>query len=1289
MFNNLKAIKQFIVAVVLVLCLVLSVFTPSIGLIEKVSAEADVNLIQNPNFDSDSSGWTGFTYKSSGGENNSGCVQATNWGALFQMVELKANTTYTYKFYVGGAGGSARFYIQLDNPYSVTDTQVWSSTSTQKGFVEGIVTTTTAGKYWFFLRDWGAQYVIYDSFSLVEGDKTSGGGEGGNGGGDSPENIENYATQTNFNVSDWGTVTIPLAAALEANTTYEWSFKFSVAGGTQNAKVTIAGIEVFSGPGFTSNTVKSGEFTTGATAPTDKNIVFKSNGGGWFGVSELMVKKVVDSKPENIENYATQTSFNVSDWGTVTVPLAAALEANTTYEWSFKFSVAGGTQNAKVTIAGNEVFSGSGFNSNTAKSGEFTIGATVPTDTNIVFKSNGGGWFGVSDLVVKKVDPSIKKDANLLKNPNLDENMDGWSGFEYSSTGGKNNTGCVKSKNWDAISQMVTLKENTVYTFGFYVTTAKAAAKLFIQQSNPWNGGTAVWENLNISGDLSVTGTFTSTAAGSYWFFLRDWGVESAKYDSFFLIEGTDLSVLIKDGENLLANPLVNKNTDSWSGEGYSIQSGAHGKTNGVLLNKGGKLYQEEILLGNTSEYTYSLWIKPSSNDSGLKLYIKNDDGSETVWQGSGDGLKEGFIEGIFTPTNSGTYQFIIENTGNSDILLDTFALVKGTEYEPPVSGIIPGTEMQPEVSDYHVDDSFVSDNSYNIFKYGGFESTPDEGTEWNTDKCAGAESFLLDTEEVYNGKKSLKFTGGKEQSELRITLPVSMHTTYTFGAWVKGGYLSTEYPGEVRFGIVNSHDEFIDFAQDAKKHTALESSKTSMARDMRWHRVGFEFYTGDFAEVTFVIRGENALMWFDDMVLAKSSYCVKESEKVLIAPVVSEVYTTNTPSCDPKDNAISEISLNNAEYWEDTVITREAVDVSADPRNLKNEVLYYLAGDHISHSYYSRKVSLKADTDYTFTAFYRSDMESEASFGFYHKTEYESPIVFYVSASEPGDWRFITFNFNTKDYDELTFFIQDNGGNLVLDDVRLFEASKGKALDVDAQLKEMNSDLTPLPSDEDEKPANDNKVTPDNKQENTGTSSEIETEDSDEDESENLEYTETVEPDDFEADKDGEIIAGSGITELVDSSTGIKLYYQDGREIRSSVEFTVSKIATDKLHSKALALLEGMNISAFKLSLIENGEEILPNGRVIIEMPVPDGFDGEKCFVYRISDEGKVSNTKAKYEDGKLKFIVDRMGIFAVVQEAESNFNIWLIVGLSGGILLLASIVILVILLNKKKSKV
>ena len=703
----------------------------------------------------------------------------------------------------------------------------------------------------------------------------------------------NLVSEISFSVSDWGSKTVALTEALEANTTYKWSFKFSLAGGSQNATVTIAGIEVFSGTGFNTNTVKSGEFTTGATAPTDTNIVFKSSGGGSFSVSELTVTKVEEiiEEPEVIENYATQTSCTVSDWGTVTIPLASALEADTTYKWSFKFSLAGGSQNATVTIAGMEVFSGTGFYTNNVKNGEFTTEDTVPTNTNIVFISSGGGSFSVSELTVTKVE-------EIIEEPEVTEN--------YATQ-----TSCTVS-DWGTVTIPLAsaLEADTTYKWSFKFSLAGGSQKT------------------------------TVTIAG----------IEVFSGTSFYTNN-------VKSGE-------------------FTTDATAPTDTNIIFKSNGGGSFQISDLIVKKIDYT------------------------------------------------------------------------------------------APTVLDYHTKNSFLKSSSNNMFLNGDFETTPTSGTGWNVSGFSDKASFSVDTSEKYNGSKSLKFTGTAEETELKLKFTAEPQTEYTFGAWVKGGYLSTEYSGSVKFGVVDNYGNFADFSADANTHDSCESYFTAFARDMKWHRVGFTFKTGNSEEIIFVIRGEKAIMWFDDIVISKSENCTENSTTSLTAPKAAWLQIISNPSCTDENNLIEEISFNNAEYWADTNICRSAVRVSKDPRNSANEVLLYEPTEYnTSNSYYSRGITVEKNTDYVFSAFYRSDVSSEAIFGLYYSTDWESPVLYSVGSSDVGSWKFVKYKFNTNDYDKLTFFIQDKGGNLILDDVRLFKATNGISLNTSSKLSEMNSALNSLVS--------------------------------------------------------------------------------------------------------------------------------------------------------------------------------------------------------------------------------
>ena len=211
----------------------------------------------------------------------------------------------------------------------------------------------------------------------------------------------NLVTKTSFNVTDWGSDSTNLSSALEANTTYKWSFKFATSGCTGTAKLVIAGFEVYSGAA-TQGAIQKGKFTTGEIAPTDETVTFSCpSGGGAYTISDLKIERIPSY--DEITNYATQTSFSIGDWGNTSAALVRQLEANTTYKWSFKFATSGCTGTAKLVIAGFEVYSGAATQGAIQK-GKFTTGEIAPTDETVTFSCpSGGGPYTVSDLIIEKV----------------------------------------------------------------------------------------------------------------------------------------------------------------------------------------------------------------------------------------------------------------------------------------------------------------------------------------------------------------------------------------------------------------------------------------------------------------------------------------------------------------------------------------------------------------------------------------------------------------------------------------------------------------------------------------------------------------------------------------------------------------------------------------------------------------------------------------------------------------------------------------------------------------------
>jgi len=74
-----------------------------------------------------------------------------------------------------------------------------------------------------------------------------------------------------------------------------------------------------------------------------------------------------------------------------------------------------------------------------------------------------------------------------------------------------------------------------------------------------------------------------------------------------------------------------------------------------------------------------------------------------------------------------------------------------------------------------------------------------------------------------------------------------------------------------------------------------------------------------------------------------------------------------------------------------------------------------------------------------------------------------------------------------------------------------------------------------------------------------------------------------------------------------------------------------------------------------FDINLLKNGAKIQPDGKVTVSIPVPAGYNGVNCKVYRFESDGTKTDMKAKLEKGFLVFETDHFSLYAVAQMKTS----------------------------------
>lgn len=121
-----------------------------------------------------------------------------------------------------------------------------------------------------------------------------------------------------------------------------------------------------------------------------------------------------------------------------------------------------------------------------------------------------------------------------------------------------------------------------------------------------------------------------------------------------------------------------------------------------------------------------------------------------------------------------------------------------------------------------------------------------------------------------------------------------------------------------------------------------------------------------------------------------------------------------------------------------------------------------------------------------------------------------------------------------------------------------------------------------------------------------------------------------------------------------LENGTGIFINAKSG-VLPSGLELWIDTLDSGDLYEKAKAGLADISgdFKLFDIFLLKNNEETQPKGTITISIPVPDGYDGAGCKVYRINEDGSVTDMNAVLKDGYLVFETNHLSLYAVVQTA------------------------------------
>lgn len=451
------------------------------------------------------------------------------------------------------------------------------------------------------------------------------------------------------------------------------------------------------------------------------------------------------------------------------------------------------------------------------------------------------------------------------------------------------------------------------------------------------------------------------------------------------------------------------------------------------------------------TDYTISFYTKRVSGSGawniclldGKKQYQFTTQGENWFKQTTKDWKK------VTVTFNSGNYDSLFikvqpESTSSGVFLLDYMTMSKkGAEPSQPDTPVTPPAK-QPYMTSYGVVHNRPITSDKNLLKGADFET--------GTFGFNHSSITSVTDSTAPQGKKSLYFKTGKTTVVKEIVwVDVKANTNYIFSTWIKGAFISKDNPlYNATVGIVNEQGEFLSMEEWVFLNGERQIVPT--AWDNAWHLRAIQFNSADATRVGICLSGSGSQLWLDDMALFKAGDGVKYVSANM-AGAVRVGFNTPGATCAAKNNLIPDGSFDTKDksgFWASSDGWRNGVISFVENQYEYGTSMKYTASGRDAALATIKWVEVQPNTDYTFSMNMRilksgngrlllldDKLREKQEFLYltFDRTQYDPESAQY-------GWYSLAFTFNSDVYTRIGIAIVDDGGEVLLDNMRLFKNS-------------------------------------------------------------------------------------------------------------------------------------------------------------------------------------------------------------------------------------------------------
>ena len=113
-------------------------------------------------------------------------------------------------------------------------------------------------------------------------------------------------------------------------------------------------------------------------------------------------------------------------------------------------------------------------------------------------------------------------------------------------------------------------------------------------------------------------------------------------------------------------------------------------------------------------------------------------------------------------------------------------------------------------------------------------------------------------------------------------------------------------------------------------------------------------------------------------------------------------------------------------------------------------------------------------------------------------------------------------------------------------------------------------------------------------------------------------------------------------------SSNGVSIFTND-----ADVELKVEKIDSDSdVYKSIKAKIQNVEkMVLYDINLLKNNIKVQPDGEVILEFDIPEGFDKTKIAVFRMEDNGTLTRLAAEIVNNKIQVRTSHFSYYVIAQ--------------------------------------